>query len=133
MNDLTKLCDELEECRKKKSCYADEIVCTKAKLNAYIQGKSNKILKLKAQIKMHNDYKVGEFEGITFILATVSFGFMVIDSITGGSLVNVTGAGLVGLIVIALINGIDLWGSKKYGYRKKWIKYIEVVLEEMEK
>ena len=36
-------------------------------------------------------------------------------------------------IIMLIINIIELWGKNKWGYRNKWIYYIEVVLEDMER
>ena len=37
------------------------------------------------------------------------------------------------LFIMFIINIIELWGKNKWGYSNKWIYYIEVVLEDMER
>ena len=41
MDDIIKLCDELESCKRKNICYKNEIVCTRALVNRYIDCFSN--------------------------------------------------------------------------------------------
>ena len=53
MDDLEKICDKLENCSKEENCNKNEIVCTKAILQSYIEGDDNKRLKLKALMKQH--------------------------------------------------------------------------------
>ena len=51
-DDLTRLCNELEEWKKKGLCNIDEISYIRSKLKEYINGDKNKALKLKAQIEI---------------------------------------------------------------------------------
>lgn len=53
MNDITKLCDEMENCRKRSNCQFNEIVCVKKYLNEYIQDDYNNLLKLKTQADIY--------------------------------------------------------------------------------
>lgn len=133
MDDLTKLCDELENCSKKKLCYANEVVCTKSMLKTYIGEDTNKILKLKAQIKIHNSYTQGDMGIISLPISLITLCVTIIcglsDSATIEYIIYCSSA-LIGLLVIILF---FTWENKKHGYRNKWKRYIEVVLEDMDK
>ena len=144
MDDLIKLCDKLENCSKKEICYKNEIVCTKAVLQSYINGDENKRLKLKAQIKQ---YEKGIYESMAELLSLV----MTVDALAMSRInliVSVTNEDirnnrliavdvlvfvLILLCIVLMVVLIAKRGINKFSYRDKWKKYIEVVLEDMEK
>lgn len=139
VDDLIKLCDKLENCSKKEICYKNEIVCTKAVLQSYINGDQNKRLKLKAQIKQHEK---GIYESMTEPLSSL----MTVDTLAISCIslmVSVTNKDTIAayisvfvfflLCIVLIVTLIEKWGNNKFGYRDKWKKYIEVVLEDMEK
>lgn len=139
MDDLIKLCDKLENCSKKEICYKNEIVCTKAVLQSYINGDENKRLKLKAQIKQ---YEKGIYESMTETLsqavavaALATSCISLIVSVTNKEIiaVDISVFVLILLSIVLMVVLIAKWGINKFGYRDKWKKYIEVVLEDMEK
>lgn len=57
-NDLIKICDALEECKKYDFCDNNEVVCARAYLKKYIGDDYNKLLKLKTLLDIENDYKM---------------------------------------------------------------------------
>ena len=131
MDDLIKLCDKLENCSKKEICYKNEIVCTKAVLQSYINGDENKRLKLKAQIKQ---YEKGIYESMTETLSLVIAEVALVIScfsFTESVEAFVAAEALFSIVFIFAL--IAKWAINKFGYRDKWKKYIEVVLEDMEK
>lgn len=139
VDDLIKLCDKLENCSKKEICYKNEIVCTKAVLQSYINGDENKRLKLKAQIKQ---YEKGIYESMTETLsqavavaALATSCISLIVSVTNKDIiaVDISVFVLILLSIVLMVVLIAKWGINKFGYRDKWKKYIEVVLEDMEK
>lgn len=139
MDDLIKLCDKLENCSKKEICYKNEIVCTKAVLQSYINGDENKRLKLKAQIKQ---YEKGIYESMTETLsqavavaALATSCISLIVSVTNKDIiaVDISVFVLILLSIVLMVVLIAKWGINKFGYRDKWKKYIEVVLDDMEK
>ena len=139
MDDLIKLCDKLENCSKKEICYKNEIVCTKAVLQSYINGDENKRLKLKAQIKQ---YEKGIYESMTETLsqavavaALATSCISLIVSVTNKEIiaVDISVFVLILLSIVLMVVLIAKWGINKFGYRDKWKKYIEVVLDDMEK
>lgn len=139
VDDLIKLCDKLENCSKNEICYKNKIVCTKAVLQSYINGDENKRLKLKAQIKQ---YEKGIYESMTETLsqavavaALATSCISLIVSVTNKDIiaVDISVFGLILLSIVLMVVLIAKWGINKFGYRDKWKKYIEVVLEDMEK
>lgn len=132
MDDLIKLCDELEKCKKSRSCYSNEIVCAKSKVKCYIDGDFNKLLKLKAQIKIHNNTN-GGLETISLMVAIVTLCLTVLKSVSGEKSEEYVLYGIMGLMIILILCISSSHFQKKYGYRDKWKLYIEVVLEDMEK
>lgn len=139
MDDLIKLCDKLENCSKNEICYKNKIVCTKAVLQSYINGDENKRLKLKAQIKQ---YEKGIYESMTETLsqavavaALATSCISLIVSVTNKDIiaVDISVFVLILLSIVLMVVLIAKWGINKFGYRDKWKKYIEVVLDDMEK
>lgn len=132
MDDLIKLCDELEKCKKSKSCYSNEIGCAKSKVKCYIDGDFDKLLKLKAQIKIHSDI-YDEQETISLMVAILTFSLTVLKSVSGEKSDGYVLYGIMGLMIILILCILFSHFQKKYGYRDKWKRYIEVVLEDIEK
>ena len=139
VDDLIKLCDKLENCSKNEICYKNKIVCTKAVLQSYINGDENKRLKLKAQIKQ---YEKGIYESMTETLsqdvavaALATSCISLIVSVTNKDIiaVDISVFVLILLSIVLMVVLIEKWGINKFGYRDKWKKYIEVVLDDMEK
>lgn len=133
MDDLIKICDELEQCKEKRSCYCDEIACTRSKVKSYIGEDDNKRLKLKAQLKQHDkDTSQSAIAGISLIVSVVTLIVTVISAVCKSATVSAKIYMCWMLMIIVLVSGIYAWSEKKYGYRGKWKKYIQVVLEDME-
>lgn len=133
MDDLTKICDELEQCRKKRSCYSNRIVCTKAKLQRYIGQDSNKLMDLKAQIEIHNDDVNDIFGPCSFIVATFTLCVTILSYFKDGKPIQFLSYCSIGLMVILIFVELVGYLQYKYKYRRIWRKYIEIVLNDMEK
>lgn len=134
MDELTKICNELEKCNKR-SCERNRIVCVKNKLREYIGEDENKYLQLKAQIKLKNENdRIGIYNLLPVPVSIFSLLLMLIYNISDKQ--NLTLYGLYGLsvlIIICIILIIEHFYSKKYEYKKIWRCYIEVVLENWHK
>ena len=135
MDDLIKLCDKLENCSKNEICYKNKIVCTKAVLQSYINGDENKRLKLKAQIKQYDGSMT---ETLSLVMGVAAFAISCISlivSVTNKDIiaVDISVFVLILLSIVLMVVLIAKWGINKFGYRDKWKKYIEVVLDDMEK
>ena len=134
MDDIIKLCDELESCKRKNICYKNEIVCTRALVNRYIDGDDSKRSKLKAQIRQHGR---GLEQGtLSTISQSVSVMSLLVTVVSGGLGVEQTMSMLFAfgtLVALLIISIIGWWSINKFGHRDKWKQYIQVVLEDMEK
>ena len=135
MDDLIKLCDKLENCSKNEICYKNKIVCTKAVLQSYINGDENKRLKLKAQIKQYDGSMTETLSQAVAVAALATSCISLIVSVTNKDIiaVDISVFVLILLSIVLMVVLIAKWGINKFGYRDKWKKYIEVVLEDMEK
>ena len=135
MDDLIKLCDKLENCSKNEICYKNKIVCTKAVLQSYINGDENKRLKLKAQIKQYDGSMTETLSLVMGVAALATSCISLIVSVTNKDIiaVDISVFVLILLSIVLMVVLIAKWGINKFGYRDKWKKYIEVVLEDMEK
>lgn len=148
-NELIKLCDELEECRKKRSCYVNEIVCSRAKLTKYIDGDTDKALKLKAQIRQF-DSPPSELDSFSLFVSIAalclpfartlfsgSFGDAVL-SVSQNNASNITFLlfypcyGVFVLIVVAVNLVIQMCQYNKKKNKEKWVRSIDVVLEDFD-
>lgn len=115
-DDLTKLCDKIENCNKC-GCHNSEIVCVKYWVGVYINRDRNKFLRLKAEVNSHKNF-IDDFVILTYLMTIASILITIFGTI---------------FFIMFIINIIELWGKNKWGYRNKWIYYIEVVLEDMER
>lgn len=134
MDDLIKLCDDLENYRKRKAGVDDEIICVKSKLKCYIGEDYNKILKLKAEIKLHSKDTV--FDGIeimSFIISILALGLNIVGNVSDGVSKEYAVFVTFALSIIAIFCILFSHLGRKNGYRDKWIRYIEIVLEDIEK
>lgn len=130
MDELTKICKELENCSKR-SDEKNRIVCVKNKLREYIGEDENKYLQLKAQVNLK---KESDRKGIYSLLSlSVSIFSMILVIIYNTSdKQNLIAYRLYALIVLILISTVlivDCYFDKKNKYKKIWSSYIEVVLE----
>ena len=134
MDDLTKICDELEQCRKNRSCYPNRIVCAKAKLQRYIGQDFNKLMDLKAQIEVHRDDSNDIFGPSSFIVATLTLCVTILSSIQDDiKSIQYLAYCFIGLTAIFVFLELLSFLQYKYKYRRIWRKYIEIVLNNMEK
>lgn len=135
-DDLTKICDTLENCSKNKYCYKNEIVCVKKVMKDYIGDDRNRILQLKALVKYHDCNRVSILDIISKIITVSSFVLVILYNISKDSEKFISGYGVVAfacLITILVIDVIGIAGNKRKFSREKWRHYIEVVLTEMER
>lgn len=127
MDDLIILCDKIEACRLRSKCQSNEIVCAKKWVKEYIGDDNNKLLKLKAEVKIH---KPGDDTGnMAILLSTCSLILAIIYNVDRG-LYMLYAFLLVSMILLLSI--IQSHYSKKRMMRKKWIAYVGTVLDNME-
>lgn len=129
-DDLTKLCDKIENCNKC-GCHNSEIVCVKYWVGVYINRDRNKFLRLKAEVNSHKNF-IDDFVILTYLMTIASIIITIFGAIFSNGLIYMFIWCAI-LFIMFIINIIELWGKHKWGYRNKWIYYIEVVLEDMER
>ena len=131
-DDLTKLCDKIENCNKC-GCHSNEIVCAKYWICLYINKDKSKFLKLKAEVNSHKNY-IDDFVILTYMMTIVSIIITIFGTIFSNEQIYIYI--VISILIFAfmfVINNIVLKGESKWGYRKKWIYYIDAVLEDMER
>lgn len=142
--DIIILCDELENCKKKSICDFNEIICAKKALREYINGDKNRILKLKVQLDLHKNFRENTFSQLAFcvsifslMISTMASVFDIIDSMNVKNL-NVQGVTFIiaifisFLIIMIMVCATYNVYTSNYS-RQKWMKYIEYVLQDIEK
>lgn len=148
-NELIKLCDELEECRKKRSCYVNEIVCSRAKLTKYIDGDTDKALKLKAQIRQF-DSPPSELNSFSLFVSIAALCLSIAgkllpnpfqDAVLSVSQNNASNIifllfypcyGVFVLIAVGVNLVILMCRDYKKKNKEKWVRSIDVVLEDFD-
>ena len=133
MDGFTEICYKLEECSKHKLCCGDRIVCTKKFLNAYIGEEHNRFLKLKAELKNSYEAESAILPNWSVVLSSCVLCLSIAGNVYDGERVYYDIIGLLVLWVILFMKIGVLKRSKDFKVCKKWRKYIEVVLEDMEK
>lgn len=136
MDDLIKICDELENCKNAKICYKNEIICTKSILKRYIGDDHNKLLKLKAELEIHENYEGTTISNLSLLVSSFSLLVAIISGIA--TLTNSDGTelavfGLVICIVLLIVLVIIRSFQKRTSSRSRWKKYIAVVVTDMKK
>ena len=132
-DELTCLCDALENCNKKK-CEKNEIVCAKAHLKRFVGVDKNKLLKIKAQMKMHEDDEKTTFSSVlSLVISVVSLCLVTLNNVYGedGKIVYALYATMA-LLAIAALAGRYLIKLETTRKRKKWEKYIQFAMVEVE-
>lgn len=128
--ELYKICDELENCKKRKICFCNEIVCTRKILNEYVNSDLDKVLKLKAELLIHEDekrYKTFDGNNLTGLSIIVT---LLLSCFTEQYLVILLLFAALGILFLA--NYCDIVNVTYETPRNRWSYYICVVLEEME-
>lgn len=129
MNDITKMCDEIEDCRKRRNCYSNGVICAKSIVYRYIDGDNNKLLKLKAEINLHKDTEKDYQHYFSILVSTIALLLAILSNLKS---VYYAGYAVFSVAVIAGLIIIENYYSKKTYMRKKLIRYMEVVIEELE-
>ncbi len=139
MDDLEKICDKLENCSKEENCNKNEIVCTKAILQSYIEGDDNKRLKLKALMKQHEKSTFEMIMEVFSIYGSIAaLGVSCVALMVSADKKSAEHVGIIVLFVLGILGGVLIisaimrWVNGKYSNIDKWKKYIQVVLEDME-
>lgn len=132
MADLIKLCDQIEECRMKRSCNANEIVCTKKWVQKYIGDDQNKLLKLEAEIKIHGNLGADMSGKYSLIISFCALVLAILQEINTGTNLYIRFATL-SIMLVAVLQLTEKFYARTTRTRRKWIQYIAVVLNDMSK
>lgn len=131
MDDLIRLCDQLENCSKRSKCHSNEIVCAKKWVKNYIKEDENKLLKLKAEVKIHED--IGNSTNIySMLISFCAFILTIMHNAYGEKSNYYIFFSFFALLLLMMLQFVELYYSKTTRARQKWIKCISVVLDEIE-
>lgn len=134
-NDLIKMCDELNACKKRNICNSgNEILCAKRKIKKYVQNDFDNYLKLKALAQRQylsdkvNTSEVSIVVSVTTILVNICL--KLYEGISKQKIIEIL---VVVLIVLAMYFFLDVILKYRYEYRKSWMNYLRVAIAEEEK
>ena len=131
---LVKICDELEDCKENSSGYCNEIVCVKAKLNSYIGDDYNKLLLLKAQVNINSNWEESTISIFSLIISVMAFVTTIVYNVSNQYyIIAYVGNCALCLLCVFVIAVWCSCNSHKNSARREWEKYIEIVLDEMER
>lgn len=128
-DDIIKICDEIERCRKTRNCDSNGIICAKKYVQEYIGRDHNKLLKLKTEILYHKDTENDHEVIFASLISTLAL-IIAIMSVYNKMLVMSFGA--FSIFVIGVINAIMTFNTRHTYAYKRWIRHIEVVLDDIE-
>lgn len=129
--DLDILCEKLENCSNG-LCNYNEIVCVKKALEDYAGGDINKLLKLKAQAKLHNANQSSLLDFVMKWVAVAGLGLTIIYNLSGDKISpEYIMYAFLAMIVIILSCGVGALSNKKTLRKSEWIMYIDTVIDEM--
>lgn len=131
---LVKICDELEDCRENSSGYCNEIVCVKAKLNSYIGDDYNKLLLLKTQVNINSNWEESTISILSLIISAMTFITTIVYNVSNKDNIGIYVGYCIPLLFCIFVIAVA-WSSNshKNSARREWEKYIEIVLDEIER
>jgi len=132
MSELQTICKEIKKCRAKRQCDANEIVCAKRKVLDYVKNDDNKLLKLKAQIKVRNDSQVSDYTLISFAVTVFTFVLTIIyNTIAEQNPEIYKGYAFLYVFIVFILISFTMIFQKTKKSNNEWMKYIETVVENM--
>lgn len=136
MDDLIEICDKIENCNKSKKCNRNEVICVRKVLRSYIDNDYDKILKIKAEIDIHRDFNKSILNDLSFLMSFMAWILVIVYNV---SIVKEDGLQLYivyavfFLILFFMVIIIANMFFEKTSSKSKWIKYISIVIEDIEK
>lgn len=128
MSDIVELCDKLENCRIRRNCDPNGIICARKLIQDYIGQDHNKLLQLKAEVML---YKDTENEHVTLFSTLISIMTFIFSILIVSNKNSALIFGFIAVITILIINGIEEVYTKRKNAHKKWIRYIEVIIADI--
>lgn len=129
MDDIIKICDELEE--DKLMDRELKVVRARKRIKKYIDKDYNKLLQLKAEVKMHSNFDDSVLKMLSFFMSAIALILTIINNFGNKALYIDFVFGYGGPFIFILM--IVTVYNKKNSARSKWLIYIEIVLDDIEK
>ena len=129
MDDIIKICDDLEKNKDKDKEL--EVVRAYKMVDDYINHDKNKLLQLKADLKRHENFNDNTIKILSFLMSAIALILTIINGF-GDKILFIKSA-LVYLGIFTFLVLIVVFFSNRNTARSKWLKYISVALDEIEK
>lgn len=129
MDDIIKICDDLEKNKNKDKEL--EVVRAYKMVDDYINHDKNKLLQLKADLKRHENFNDNTIKIFSFLMSAIALILTIINGF--GDKILFIKTALVYLGILTFLALIVVFFSNRNTARSKWLKYISVALDEIEK
>lgn len=129
MDDIIKICDDLEKNKDKDKEL--EVVRAYKMVDDYINHDKNKLLQLKADLKRHENFNDNTIKILSFLMSAIALILTIINGF--GDKILFIKTALVYLGIFTFLVLIVVFFSNRNTARSKWLKYISVALDEIEK
>lgn len=127
MDDIIKICDDLEKNKDKEL----EVVRAYKMVDDYINHDKNKLLQLKADLKRHENFNDDTIKMLSFLMSAIALILTIINGF--GDKILFIKTALVYFGIFTFLGLIVAFFSNWNTARSKWLKYISVALDEIEK
>lgn len=129
MDDIIKICDDLEKNKNKDKEL--EVVRAYKMVDDYINHDKNKLLQLKADLKRHENFNDDTIKMLSFLMSAIALILTIINGF--GDKILFIKTALVYFGIFTFLGLIVAFFSNRNPARSKWLKYISVALDEIEK
>ena len=129
MDDIIKICDDLEKNKNKDKEL--EVVRAYKMVDDYINHDKNKLLQLKADLKRHENFNDDTIKMLSFLMSAIALILTIINGF--GDKILFIKTALVYFGIFTFLGLIVAFFSNRSTARSKWLKYISVALDEIEK
>lgn len=132
MDGLKMICEELDRCAEHGKCNDyNEIVCAKSVLRRYIGNDRNRLLKIKAELREKKELDEELWKELPLGLSTIALFLTAANYVLDRNLMMVYV--MTALAIITFFAFIWNVCANKISNRKKWDRYIQFALEDLEK
>ena len=132
MDGLKMICEELDRCTEHGKCNDyNEIVCAKSVLRRYIGNDRNRLLKIKAELREKKELDEELWKELPLGLSTIALFLTAASYVLDRNLMMVYV--MTALAIITFLTFIWNVYANKISKRKKWNRYIQFALEDLEK
>lgn len=132
MDGLKEICIELDRCTEHGKCNDyNEIVCAKSVLRRYIGNDRNRLLKIKAELREKKELDEELWKELPLALSTIALFLTAANYVLDRNLMMVYV--MTALAIITFLTFIRNVYANKISKRKKWNRYIQFALEDLEK